>query len=201
MHMNLGQNRHVTMHMGSALRCHTPFGPHTAVNESQRRFHNVIFSSTLCKARYRDGLQQFTSLQHCCCGFQVDNNEGLDYKLKLVDAPTEEQILDRRAREFAAAERDRLAQIAQAEAEISKEVAAEREDAEGDAMHEWWRVRRSDLRQHAIEMVQQEMGGGGEGCADEMEVRLHTALLSCWLRCDVGSHAKLLCWALYVEEL
>lgn len=101
---------------------------------------------------------------------QVDNNEGLDYKLKLVDAPTEEEVLDRRAREFEAAERDRLTQIAQAEAEISKDVAAQREDAEGDAMHEWWRVRRGELRQHAIELVQQEMGGGGDGCADAMEV-------------------------------
>jgi hypothetical protein len=101
---------------------------------------------------------------------QVDNNEGLDYKLKLVDAPTEEEVLDRRAREFEAAERDRLAQIAQAEAEISKEVAAQREEAEGDAMHEWWRVRRGELRQQAIEMVAQEMGGVGEGCADSMDV-------------------------------
>ncbi|NJR42995.1 MAG: hypothetical protein HC767_10350 [Akkermansiaceae bacterium] len=94
----------------------------------------------------------------------MDNNEGLDYKLKLVGAPTEEEILDRRAREFEAAERDRVAQIAQAEAEISKDVAAQREAAEGDAMHEWWRVRRGDLRRQAVDMVQQELGGGGEGC-------------------------------------
>lgn len=102
---------------------------------------------------------------------QVDNNEGLDYKLKLVDAPTEDEIENRRAREFEAAEHDRLLQIAEAEAEISKEVGAEREDAEGDAMHDWWRVRRADLRQHAINMVQQELGGSGEGCADSLDVR------------------------------
>jgi hypothetical protein len=112
---------------------------------------------------------------------QVDNNEGRDFKLTLVDAPTEDEILDRRAREFEAAERDRLAQIAQAEAEVSKEVAAQREDAEGDAMHEWWRVRRAELRQQAIDMVQQELGGGGEGCADSMDVRYSCPDAFCFL--------------------
>lgn len=121
---------------------------------------------------------------------QVDNNEGLDYKLKLLDAPSEEEILDRRAREFAAAERDRLAQIGEAEAEISKEVGAEREEVEGDAMHEWWRVRRSELRQHAIELVQQELGGGGDGCADAQEARLCTAVL---FRCFELRSSKDMC--------
>lgn len=38
-----------------------------------------------------------------------DNNGGADYALPLVGAPTEQQVLERRAAAFEAAEKERLA--------------------------------------------------------------------------------------------
>lgn len=102
---------------------------------------------------------------------QTENNSGNDFQLKLVGAPTEEEVLERRAQEFEAAERDRVAQIAAAEAEIAEQIAEERRTAESDAMHEWWRSRRAELRAQAAHIVDAEISGHVDGCADQIEVR------------------------------
>lgn len=49
---------------------------------------------------------------------QVDNNAGRDFELELVDAPTEEQVLERRAAAYEAAEKARQEAIDAAEAEL-----------------------------------------------------------------------------------
>eukprot|EP00892_Ulva_mutabilis_P005442 jgi/Ulvmu1/326/UM001_0330.1 len=100
---------------------------------------------------------------------KTENNSGNDFQLRLVGAPSEEEVLDRRAREFEAAERDRVAQIAAAEAKIAEQVAEEQREAESDAMHAWWRGRRAELRQQASHIVDAEVSGNVDGCADAQE--------------------------------
>lgn len=107
---------------------------------------------------------------------QTENNSGNDFQLQLVGAPSEEEVLERRAREFEAAERDRVEQIAAAEAEIAEQIAEERRAAESDAMHTWWRGRRAELRQAASHRVDAELSGNVDGCADAQEVRAARAV-------------------------
>jgi peptidyl-tRNA hydrolase len=101
----------------------------------------------------------------------VDNNGGNNFRLKLIDAPTEEEVLERRAREFEAAERGRLAQISAAEAEIAAQIDKERREVEKEAMHEWWRARRAVLRKQAEDLIASQMSGNVDGCVDSIDVR------------------------------
>lgn len=121
---------------------------------------------------------------------QTENNSGNDFQLPLEGALSEEEVMQRRAEEFEAAERDRVAQITSAEAEIAEQVAAERQEAESDAMHAWWRVRRGELRAQASQIVDAEISGHVDGCADSMEVRCgRCALQGKALLCNQGGGA------------
>ena len=85
---------------------------------------------------------------------QVDNNEGRDYTLALVDAPSEDEVLERRARAFEAAESQRLEQINAAEARLQSAADAEADKVAKAAMTDWWDARRIQLREavkHEVE--------------------------------------------------
>ncbi|CAL8472333.1 g11876 [Coccomyxa elongata] len=71
-----------------------------------------------------------------------DNNGGADYALPLLGAPTEQQVLERRAAAFEAAERERLAEL---EAEEERLWQEQMEEAKGRAEQERERYQRDRL--------------------------------------------------------
>jgi putative heme iron utilization protein len=60
---------------------------------------------------------------------QVDNNNRKDYLLRLVDAPSEDEVLEARVRAYEEAEAARLAAISEAEAKLAAAADDEREKA------------------------------------------------------------------------
>jgi hypothetical protein len=102
----------------------------------------------------------------------VDNNDGRDFQLQLVDALSEQELSERRIVAFRAAETKRLAQIEEAEAEIKQQVAAEVKVMEKEAMREWWQRRRQELRAEAKDEVVRRLDGDvGGTTVDAIEVR------------------------------
>lgn len=101
----------------------------------------------------------------------MDNNDGDNYQLDLVDAPTEQELSERRAAAFREAEASRLTEIEGAEAEIRQKAAEEVAAVEKEAMRDWWQRRREGLREEAKREVERQLDGAGGNAAIKIEAR------------------------------
>jgi hypothetical protein len=102
---------------------------------------------------------------------QVENNHGKDFRLKLIDAPTEDEVLEKRVAAYEAAEAARKAEIDAAEAKVLAAAEIKRAEVSADAMHAWWEARRATVWQQVQEEVSAQLDGTVDGACDAIEVR------------------------------
>ena len=96
---------------------------------------------------------------------------GNDYTLQLVDAPSEDDVLERRARACETAEGLRLRQINEAETRLQEAAEEERTRVATAAMADWWDARRIQLKEAVKHEVEKQINGGADGTAEAQEVR------------------------------
>eukprot|EP00879_Flechtneria_rotunda_P007886 GHRR01008263.1.p1 GENE.GHRR01008263.1~~GHRR01008263.1.p1 ORF type:complete len:1096 (+),score=490.52 GHRR01008263.1:107-3289(+) len=85
----------------------------------------------------------------------VDNNKARDFTLPLVGGPTEQQLLEQRAAEYAAAEAQRRALLAAAEVAIWEKVQMEAAEAAAEARVAFRERRTKELMAAAAQAVAQ----------------------------------------------
>eukprot|EP00775_Hariotina_reticulata_P005611 gene5611-5849_t len=85
----------------------------------------------------------------------VDNNKAKDFSLKLVGGPTEQQLLEQRAEEYAAAEATRRALLAAAEVTLWEKVQMEAAEVAAEARVEFRERRTKELMAAAAQAVAQ----------------------------------------------